>query len=237
MAQPKFIYPIYEIEQPSTKKNIKFRPYLVKEEKILLMAKESKQIKDAFGAVKQILKACCEETKDDFIDKMPLFDMELIFLRLRGLSVTNKEQVFITDTEDEKSYQCELDFDKIEIKWPDPIPEKIIKIGDYAIKLAYPTASIYNVENAELVAKLKAGQLFDLIIPCIDSIYHKDTLMKLNKKELENFLDNLDIPTYKKIKDFLINMPRVECRLDYKNSLGKDRWVLFTSLMDFFFFL
>src|ERR1700744_3172575 len=99
MTIPHTAIPTHLIKQESTGKELKFRPYLVKEEKILMGAKESKQVKDIFMSIKTILKACCLEKKVDF-ESMPIFDLETLFLRLRAISVANKETIQITDEED-----------------------------------------------------------------------------------------------------------------------------------------
>src|SRR5208283_731573 len=235
--KPTNIYPIYEIEQPSTKKILRFRPYVVKEEKILLMAKESKQINDIFNALVQIAKVCNEELNLN-VDTLPIFDLEYIFAKLRAFSVTNVETAYVIDKEDGKEHPIIIDFNEIKVKFPDPPIDKVIKTSnDVTILMKYPSASIYKDTNENILKKLKSKDMFDLVLSCIDSIYKKDILLKKNKEELIEFLDNLQIPTYRKMKDFLLNMPKIEYRIEYKNSLGNNRYVQFDSIMDFFFFL
>src|SRR5574337_1439549 len=163
MMFPKIATPTHLIKQESTGKELKFRPYLVKEEKILLMAKESKQVKDIFLAIKNVLGACCLEKKFD-VDNLPLFDLEIMFLRLRAISVNNVETIIITDDEDGKEYLARINFDEVKIKFPEEKVSNIIKIGnDLAIQMKYPSASIYEDTNAEILNKLTNGQVFDLI--------------------------------------------------------------------------
>jgi hypothetical protein len=234
---PKLAMMTHMIKQESTGKELKFRPYLVKEEKILMGAKESKQVKDIFMAIKTVLSACCLEKHFD-VDSLPLFDLESLFLRLRAISVNNVETVIITDDEDKEQYLSQMDFNAVKVTFPEPRIDSIIKVGpSLAIQMKYPSAAIYDESNAEIMKKINSGEIFDLILECIDKIFDGDTLLKYNKEQLIEFLDSLDIPTYKKIKDFLLNMPRIEHRIDYKNSLGHDRFVIFKSIVDFFFFL
>lgn len=237
MALPLIAMPTHLIKQESTGLELKFRPYLVKEEKVLMMAKESKQVKDIFLSVKSVLTACCLEKKFD-AESLPLFDLETLFLRLRAASVTNVETIIITDSEDGKEYMEKVDFNAINVKWPEEKQDPIIRVnGDLAIQMKYPNASIYEDSNAEIMKKLQNGQVYDLIVGCIDKVFNKDELLPLKGQALKDFLDSLDIPTYKKMKDFLIKMPHVEHRVYYTNSLGNPRIVEFNSIVDFFFFL
>jgi hypothetical protein len=233
---PKIATVTHILKQPSTDKEIKFRPYLVKEEKILMQAKESAQVKDIFFAIKSILTACCLEKID--VDKLPIFDLESLFLQLRAVSVNNVETVMITDDEDKEMYMSKINFNEIKVIFPEPRPDSVIKIGTtLAIQMKYPSAAIYDDTNEEILKKLESGDIFDLLMECIDKIFNGDVLLKYERKELEEFLDGLDIPTYKKIKDYLLKMPRIEHEIRYKNRFGHDRIVIFKSIVDFFFFL
>lgn len=235
MSFPKIALPTHLIKQESTGKELKFRPYLVKEEKILMAAKESKQVKDIFMSIKTVLSSCCLEKKIDF-ETVPLFDLETLFLRLRAVSVSNMETILITDTEDGKEYMEKVDFNKINVKFPEVKQDPIIRIGgDLAIQMKYPSASIYEDDNAAIMKKLETGQVYELIINCIDKIFNKDVLLDLKGEDLKQFLDTLDIPTYRKMKDFLVNMPHLDHRITYTNSLGHERYVDFNSIVDFFF--
>jgi hypothetical protein len=235
MSFPKIALPTHLIKQESTGKELKFRPYLVKEEKILMMAKESKEVKDIFMSIKTVLAACCLEKKFD-VEHLPLFDLETLFLRLRAVSVSNMETILITDTEDGKQYMEKVDFNDIHVKFPEVKQDPIIKIGsDLAIQMKYPSASIYEDDNEAIMKKLETGQVYELIISCIDKIFNKDVLLDLKGEDLKEFLDTLDIPTYRKMKEFLVNMPRLDHRITYTNSLGHERFVDFNSIVDFFF--
>jgi hypothetical protein len=235
LSYPKLAVPICMIKQESTGKELKFRPYLVKEEKTLMMAKESGQVKDIFHAIKEVLSACCLEKKLD-VNNLPLFDLETLFLRLRAESVSNIETIVITDVEDGLEYMEKVDFKTINVKFPEVKQDPVIRIGpDLAIQMKYPSAAIYDESNAEIMKKLSNGEVFELIANCIDKVFNKDVLLPLEGDKLREFLDSLDIPTYRKMKDFLVNMPRLEHRIDYKNSFGHNRFIVFNSIVDFFF--
>lgn len=236
---PKVVTPIYEIEQPSTKKKLKFRPYLVKEEKILLMAKQSEpiQINDIFNSIRQVVGACCLEKKFD-ATKIPTFDLEYIFLQLRAFSVNNVETLVVTDNEDKLKYNLPINFNDIKVKFPENLPAKNIDVGNgLTIVMKYPSSEIYDADNQELLDKLKKGQIFELVLQTIEGVYNNDVVLKMSKEELEKFMDGLPIPIYVKIKDFLLNMPQVYHRIEYTNSLGHLRYIAFNSITDFFFFL
>ncbi len=237
MAFPKLAQPSHMIKQESTGKEFRFRPYLVREEKLLMAAKESKQVKDIFQSIQTIVKSCCLEKKFN-VEALPIFDLETFFLRLRAISVNNIETIIITDAEDKQDYYSKIDFNEIKVQFPKESISPLIKVNnEITIQMKYPSASIYEDSNAEIMLKLTNGQIFDLVVGCIDKIFNKDVLMQFTGEELREFLDGLDVPTYKKMKDFLLNMPKLEHRVEYKNNLGHDRFVLFTSIVDFFFFL
>ena len=242
---PKVVTPIYEIEQKSTKKKLKFRPYLVKEEKILLMAKQSQgdnpsapaQIGDIFTSIRQIVQSCCLEKKFS-AEKLPTFDLEYIFLQLRAFSVNNIETLVVTDNEDGLKYELPLNFHDIDVKFPENPPPKNIDLGNgLSILMKYPSSEIYDGTNQEMLEKLKKGQIFQLVLQTIEGVYNNDIVLKMTKEELEEFLDTLPIPVYAKMKEFLLNMPQLYHRIEYTNSLGKLRYVSFSSIVDFFLFL
>jgi len=232
--------PVHELKQPSIDKILKFNQYTVKYEKILMTAKESKgesKLRDAFIAMSQVLDACCLE-KNFKSSELPIFDFESLFLQLRAVSVTNKEIANITDNFDGKDYQCVINFDDVKVIFPEQSPEKLIKLKDgRVIELRYPPAEFYLDIDDKLIDELKAGQLFQLIASCVNKVYNKDVLVKMNKKQLEDFLDDLEIPVYRKMKDFLMNVPKLYYRIEYVNSLGNERYIEFKSIMDFFLFL
>lgn len=234
-------FPILTINQPSNKKDLRFRPYLVKEEKLILLTKQANQknpeVKDIFNCIKQIVKACCQE-RDLDVDKIPLFDLEYIFLKLRSLSVNNIENITVTDYEDKLEYPLLVKFDDIKIKFPENPIDKNIKLGnDMMIVMKYPSASIYQDDNKSLIEKLANNDLFSFIVECIDKIFVRDNILTFTSEELKEFIDNLDIKTYNKMKQFIVELPKIEYKLEYINSLKNNRFVSFNSITDFFFFL
>ena len=233
MSLPKIDYPIYTTEIPSTKQKARFRPFLVKEEKLLLMAKESDSPADILTTVKQIVNNCAIDPNFD-IDKLAIFDLELLFIKLRSFSVDNVIKVAYKDLEDEKIYDFEIKLDDVKVLFPEKT-EKNIKITDKSgIVMKYPSSTLY--DDKEFLS-LEKDYLFELILRCIDSIYLEDQVYdakNYKRDELAEFLENLNIKTFDEIQKFLLDSPKIYHKIEYKNSLGNDRTIEYSSLNDFF---
>jgi len=230
---PKIEYPIHTIEIPSLKKKVKFRPFLVKEEKLLLMAKESAVEADVLGAIKQIINNCSlDQTLN--INKMTIFDLEFVFLRLRSISVDNKVKVSYKDSEDQKVYDFEINLDDVKVEFPEKMDNNIKITATSGLTMKYPSASLY--DDKEFLG-IEKDYLFELIVRCIDTIYSEDNVYPAKdykKQDLSEFLENLDIKTFQQIQDFLVNSPKMVYKINYKNSMDHDREIVLNSLNDFF---
>lgn len=230
---PKIDQPIFNIILPSTKENFKFRPFLVKEEKILLMAKESQNISDILTAIKQIVGNCSIDKKFN-VDKIALFDLEYVFLKIRSFSVNNIVKVAYRDNEDEKVYNFEVDLEKVEVKFPEQL-NNVIKLTDKSgIVMRHPPATLYDDQE---FLNLEKEYLFELIIRCIDKIYNEEEVYEAKdykKEDLSEFLENLSIKTFEEIQKFLVNTPKLEYVIKYQNELNNDREIVLSSLNDFF---
>jgi hypothetical protein len=230
---PKLDYPIYNINVPSLKKSFKFRPFLVKEEKLLLMAKESETETDILVAIKQIVNNCSLDPKLD-INKLAVFDLEYLFLKLRALSVDNFLKVSYKDTEDEDIYDFNINLDEVEVIFPENV-DSVIKITkDSGLQMRYPSASLY--DDKEFL-NLDKDYMFQLILRCIDNIFLREEVFPAADYKLEdlaNFVENLDIKTFQKIQEFLLMSPKIEHKINYTNKMGKDREIILSSLNDFF---
>lgn len=232
---PKIEYPVHKIKIPSLKKDFPFRPFLVKEEKLLLMAKESQNAADILSAIKQIVNNCCLDQKFE-VNKLAIFDLEYIFLKLRAISVNNKINVSYKDNEDNKIYEFDIDLDKVKIVHPEKTENDIKITNNSGIIMKYPSAALYDDEEFLNATK---EHMFELIIRCIDSIYYEDQVYQgsdYKKQDLEEFLDNLNIKVFEKIQKFLLSVPKLEYKIQYKNSLNHDREIMLNSLNDFFMF-
>lgn len=231
---PKIDYPIYTITIPSTKKNSKFRPFLVKEEKLLLMAKESKSNSDILSAIKQVVNNCSVDNIFD-INKIALFDLEYIFLKLRSFSINNIIQVSYKDFEDEKLYDFNIDLNDVEIQYPTSDISNVIKISEKSgIIMNYPSSKLYDDKD---FLDLTDNYMFELILRCIDKVYYEDEIFEASnytKQNLSEFLENLNLKIFEDIQKFLVNVPKMEYKINYKNSFNNDREILLSSLNDFF---
>jgi len=230
---PKIEFPIHNINVPSLKNSFKFRPFLVKEEKLLLMAKESKNQSDILIAIKQIVNNCILDKKIN-VNKLSLFDLEFIFLKLRAISVDNIVKVAYKDTEDNKIYEFDVDLNDVQLILPENSDNNIKLTENAGIIMKYPPASLYDDEE---FLKLNRDHMFELIIRCIDKIYLGEEIYdakNYKKTELDDFLDNLSIKVFESIQKFLLNCPKIEYRIKYKNTLENDREIVLSSLNDFF---
>jgi len=233
MPLPKVKHPIYEFKVPSTGKKESFRPFLVKEEKILLMAKSSEDPADSLRAVKQIVNNCAINNAFD-VDKLPIFDLEYLFLQLRAVSVSNIVTVSYRDNEDQKVYDFSIDLKDIQVKFPEN-SEPVIKVtDDMGLVMRWPAASLLDDKN---YFKVGDDAYYELILRCIDKVYDGEDIYNLadySLKEIEEFLDDCGVDTLDKIQKFMSEAPRLYHKLTYTNATGKERVIELTSLTDFF---
>ena len=233
MSLPKIDYPILNLEVPSLNKKYRFRPFLVKEEKLLLMAKESNQDADIFSAIKQVVSNCSLD-KNLNIDKLAIFDLEYLFIKLRASSVDNNINVGYRDYEDDKIYNFDVNLDDVKIIRPEKT-DNVIKISENAgMIMEYPPASLYS--DTEFLNTEK-DHLFKLISRCIKQIYDGEQVYDskdFSLKDIEEFLENLDVKSFEKVHKFLLTTPKLEYVINYKNSLGNERTITLNSLNDFF---
>lgn len=231
MALPKISAPILSFVIPSTQEIKKFRPFLVKEEKILLLAQEGAE-SDTILALKQVITNCCHDSID--VDKLTTFDLEYIFLKLRAKSINNMVKLRFKDREDEKVYEFDVNLDDVEIKH-NPEHTNTIKVNDeVGIIMRYPDVSMTNA----MTDIKSADELFTRVVTyCIDSIYDKEKVYPASEataEELNEFIDSLDHNTFEKIQHFFDTMPKLYHELHYRNELGNDRTIKLESVKDFF---
>lgn len=231
MALPKISTPILSFVIPSTQEIKKFRPFLVKEEKILLLAQQGEE-SDSLIALKQVITNCCHDLID--VDKLTTFDIEYLFLKLRSKSVNNIVKLRYRDREDEKIYDFEVNLDDIEIKI-DPEHSNKIQINDeLGMMMKYPDVNLTNA----IGQVTSADELFTkVVVYCIDSIYDKEKVYmpsEYSEEELIEFVDQLDHSTFEKIQKFFDTMPKLYHELHYTNAMGNERTIKLESVKDFF---
>ena len=222
MPLPKINTPTYELVLPSSGKKIKYRPFLVREEKILIMALETEDQKQITRAVIDILSSCII-TKGIKLDKLATFDIEYLFLNVRSKSVGEQIEVNITCPDDGKtSVPINVDIDSIKIQ-KDKSHTNIVKLDDsLSLKLKYPSMEQFistNFESAEENGS-EIKTTLDMIISCIDTIFNEEEswpASESTKKELEEFLDQLNTKQFKMIEDFFATMPKLTHTIKVKN--------------------
>lgn len=230
---PKIDKPLVEINVPSLKKHLKFRPFTVKEEKILLVAQMERNEKSIILAIKQVINNCCQEPNFD-VDKLATFDLEYLFLKLRSRSINNIIEVSYRDNEDDKVYDFEIDLDEVEMLQNADVPNIIEVNENIGIKMKYPTVNI--VDDAPTDAT--AGEVVEYLIRnCVESIYDHESVYPASDytaEELSDWIDALDIETFNKIRTFFDSLPQMYYKIEYTNSLGNVREIELTTLSDFF---
>ena len=222
MPLPKINTPTYELVLPSSGKKIKYRPFLVREEKILIMALETEDQKQITRAVIDILSSCII-TKGIKLDKLATFDIEYLFLNVRSKSVGEQIEVNVTCPDDEKtSVPITIDIDSIKIE-KNKKHTNIVKLDDsLSLKLRYPSMEQFistNFESAEESGN-EIKTTLDMIISCIDNIFNDEEswpASESTKKELGEFLDQLNTKQFKMIEDFFATMPKLTHTFKVKN--------------------
>lgn len=233
MGLPKILHPTFSLVLPSTKQTIHFRPFLVKEEKILLIAQASEDKTDIVKAIKQVVQNCITDENVD-VNDFTTFDLEYFFIKLRSKSVQNIVKLSYKDREDGKVYDVEVDLETVEVKEAANISNKIELSPTSGIILRYPRVSITEeMENIKDPVEFN----FQIIQSCIDCVYDGDNLYRLkdfSRQEVKEYIDSLDVRTYQAIQSFIDAMPTIEHTLSYTNSKGREIKIVLRTITDFF---
>ena len=223
MPLPKISTPTYELEIPSTKKKIRYRPFLVKEEKILIIAMESQSDTEIANAVKDVLSTCIL-TKDVKVDTLSTFDIEYLFLNIRGKSVGEDVEVLVTCPDDNKTkVPVRINLDDIKIITHND-HKRDIKLDDSLLmRMRYPSINEFIKSNFS-TSEVKSEDTFDLIISCIEQIYNNEeswSTSDCTKEEMNDFLDQLNSNQFKEIEKFFDTMPKLSHTLTVINPNTK----------------
>ena len=236
MALPKLNTPTYELEVPSTDEKIKYRPFLVKEEKILLMAMESKDNAQIINAVKDIVLSCTFEKVD--VSTMPMFDMEYIFLNIRAKSVGEVSKLKLLCPDDKKTYaDVELDLTEVKVQVDDNHTNKIELTDDMGMIMTYPTIDSFLESGIETI---NANNMLDVIGSCVLQIYENNgekvyQAKDQTKKELTEFIESMNSGQFKKLQSFFDTMPKLKHTIKITNpKTKKTSDVTLSGLNDFF---
>ncbi len=238
MPLPKIAAPTYELELPSTGELIQFRPFLVKEEKLLVIAMESEDTKQITNALKSVIKNCIL-TKGIKIETLPTFDIEYLFLNIRGKSVGEELDVNIICPDDGKTEVSVLiNLDDIEVQKNDD-HEKRIKVDDsIMIEMKYPSLDQFIKNNFDFNKRNAMDQSFELIASCIGTIFTEDdawSTADCTKKEVSEFLESMNSSQFKGIEKFFETMPKLSHKVKVKNPKTKvESEVVLEGLASFF---
>ena len=238
MPLPKIATPTYELELPSTGKSIKYRPFLVKEEKVLVIALESEDTKQITNAIKAVLKNCVL-TKGIKVETLPTFDIEFLFLNIRGKSVGEEIEVNIVCPDDgETNVPVFIDLDSIQVERDDDHTNQIKLDDDLMMEMKYPSLEQFIKNNFDFQEGNQMDQSFELIATCIDKIYNEDEVWATadcTKKEVKEFLESMNSSQFKEIEKFFESMPKLKHTIEVTNPNTKVKSeVVLEGLASFF---
>ena len=238
MPLPTIVTPTYELELPSTGKKVKYRPFLVKEEKLLVLALETESTKDISNAIKTVLKNCIQ-SRGVKVENLPTFDIEYLFLNIRGKSVGEEVEVNLIAPDDEVTeVPVTINIDDIKIQKSEEHTNKV-KLDDALImEMKYPSLDQFIKSNFDFDDKVSMDQSFDLIASCIDKIYNEEEVWSTSdctKKEVKEFLEQMNSMQFKEIEKFFETMPKLSHSVTFKNPKTKvESTVVLEGLSSFF---
>ena len=236
MALPQVNTPTYELAVPSTDKKLKYRPFLVKEEKILMIAMEAKEQSGIIDAVKQIVESCTFNKFD--VSKAPMFDVEYIFLNIRAKSVGETSTVNLLCLDDNKTYvKADIDLTKVEVEMDKKHTNKIELTDEMGMIMSYPTLDSFDSLD---ISNINASNMIDIIVACVGQIYDKKgeevfEAKDSTKKELIDFIEQLNSKQFQDVQKFFDTMPKLTHTLEIVNPKTKVKSeVTLNGLNDFF---
>jgi hypothetical protein len=238
MPLPKISVPHYELELPSSGQTIKYRPFLVKEEKLLVIALESEDTKQITNAIKVVIKNCIS-TKEIKVETLPTFDIEYLFLNIRGKSVGEQVDVNIICPDDnETNVSVSINLDDIKVLKNEEHTNKIKVDKNIMMEMKYPSLEQFIKNNFDFNNENAMEQSFDLISSCIDKIYTEEEVWStadVTKKELTEFLESMNSSQFKEIEKFFETMPKLSHKISVINPKTKvESEVVLEGLASFF---
>ena len=238
MPLPTISTPTYELTLPSSNRKIKYRPFLVKEEKILILAMESQDTKQIARAVKDVISKCIL-SKGIKVDRLSTFDIEYLFLNIRGKSVGEQIEVMVTCPDDEKTQvPMSINIDSIKVQKDDDHSIDI-KLDDvYTLRMKYPSLTEFIKNNFSAIDEMSVHDTFDLIASCIDQVYSEEESWaseECTKKELTTFVESLNSNQFKKVEKFFETMPKLSHTVKVTNpNTNVESEIKIEGLQNFF---
>ena len=238
MPLPKIATPTYELELPSTGKTIQYRPFLVKEEKLLVLALESEDTKQITTAIKTVIKSCIK-TRGVKVENLPTFDIEYLFLNIRGKSVGEDIDVNIICPDDGKTQvKVNINLDDIQCLKTEDHTTKIKLDDNIMMEMKYPSLDQFIKANFDMKQDNQMEQSFDLIASCIDKLYNEEEVWAsedCTKKEMNDFLEQLNSKQFKEVEKFFESMPKLSHTIKVTNPETKvESDVVLEGLASFF---
>ena len=238
MPLPTIVTPSYELELPSTGKKIKYRPFLVKEEKLLVLALETESTKDISTAIKTVLKNCIQ-SRGVKVENLPTFDIEFLFLNIRGKSVGEEVEVNLIAPDDEVTeVPVTINIDDIKIQKSEEHTNKVKLDNELVMEMKYPSLDQFIKSNFDFTEEVSMDQSFDLIASCIDKIYNEEEVWSTadcTKKEVKDFLEQMNSMQFKEIEKFFDEMPKLSHSVTFTNPKTKvESTVVLEGLASFF---
>ena len=238
MPLPTIVTPTYELELPSTGKKIKYRPFLVKEEKLLVLALETENTKDISTAIKAVLKSCIQ-TRGVKVENLPTFDIEYLFLNIRGKSVGEDVDVNLIAPDDNVTeVPVTINIDDIKIQKSEDHNNKIKLDDALMMEMRYPSLDQFIKSNFDFGNDVSMDQSFDLIASCIDKIYNEEEVWSTSdctKKEVKDFLEQMNSMQFKEIEKFFETMPKLSHSVTFTNPKTEvESTVVLEGLSSFF---
>ena len=238
MPLPKIATPTYELELPSTEKKVRYRPFLVKEEKVLVIALESEDTKQITTAIKAVLKSCIK-TKGIKVENLPTFDIEYLFLNIRGKYVGEELDVNVICPDDGKTeVPIKINLDDIQVSKNEEHTNKIKLDDTLMMELKYPSLDQFIKNNFDFKDETPLDQSFKLIASCIDKIYNEEEVWAADdctKKEMNDFLESMNSSQFKEIEKFFETMPKLTHTIKVTNPQTEvENDVVLEGLASFF---
>jgi hypothetical protein len=238
MPLPKIATPVYELELPSTGQTIEYRPFLVKEEKVLVIALESEDTKQITSAIKNVIKNCIR-TKGVKVEDLPTFDIEYLFLNIRGKSVGEEIEVNVTCPDDGVTQvPITINLDDIQVQKNEEHSNRIKVDDNIMMEMKYPSLDQFIKNNFDFDEKNAMDQSFDLIATCIDKVFTEEEVWAVedcSKKEIVEFLEQMNSSQFKEIEKFFETMPKLSHSIKVKNpKTKKENTVVIEGLAGFF---
>ena len=235
MGLPKIDQPLFELTIPSTEQKVTFRPFTVKEEKVLLIAREAGDIDQIVLAVKQIIGNCCNGLD---VESLAVFDLEYLMLQIRSKSVNNEVKFTIKDPDTEEEIELKLDIDDIEITRDPNHSKKVVLNDQYYMMMRYPTIN----ELASLQVKEGESEeevLFNTMIACIETLVDDTTdevynFNEFSPDEIEEFVEQFTSGTIGELQQFFASIPKMRYSVDYVNKDGKEKTFTMEGVETFF---